>query len=307
MSVSLIAVFIPLLFMGGLVGRLFREFAVTLSIAVAISLVVSLTTTPMLCAKLLHSERGRAHGRAYMWIERGFNGLLAGYDRTLWWVLRHSAVVLTVLVATVVLNWYLFSIVPKGFFPQQDNGMMFAGIQASQSTSFQAMRQILADDMAIIQADPAIQSVVAFTGGGGSTNSARMFVALKPLSERKVTADQVIARLRPKFAHDARASLFMQAAQDIRVGGRGANAQYQYTLQGDDLEALNHWAPLLSARLQKERIIADVNPISRTPACRPAWTSTATPPRGSASPPAPSTRRSTTRSASARCRRCTPA
>ena len=259
MSVSLIAVFIPLLFMGGLVGRLFREFAVTLSIAVAISLVVSLTTTPMLCAKLLHSERGRAHGRAYMWIERGFQRLLAGYDRTLWWVLRHSAVVLTVLVATVVLNWYLFSIVPKGFFPQQDNGMMFAGIQASQSTSFQAMRQILADDMAIIQADPAIQSVVAFTGGGGSTNSARMFVALKPLSERKVTADQVIARLRPKFAHDARASLFMQAAQDIRVGGRGANAQYQYTLQGDDLEALNHWAPLLSARLQKERIIADVN------------------------------------------------
>jgi len=259
MSISLIAVFIPLLFMGGIVGRLFREFAVTLSVAVAISLVVSLTTTPMLCAKLLHSERGRKHGKAYWLVERAFNGLLSGYDRSLWWVLRHWAVMLAILFVTVGLNWYLFSLVPKGFFPQQDNGMMFAGIQASQSTSFQAMRQILADDEAIIRADPAIQSVVAFTGGGGSTNSARMFIALKPLSERKETADQVIARLRPKFAHDPRASLFMQAAQDIRVGGRGSNAQYQYTLQGDDLDGLNHWAPLLTARLQKERIIADVN------------------------------------------------
>jgi multidrug efflux pump len=260
MSLSLIAVFIPLLFMGGLVGRLFREFAVTLSVAVAISLVVSLTTTPMLCAQLLHSERGRKHGKAYAMVERAFNGLLAGYDRSLWWVLRHSAVVLTILVITVVMNWYLFSIVPKGFFPQQDNGMMFAGIQASQATSFQSMRKILADNEAIIRADPAVQSVVAFTGGGGSTNSARMFIALKPLAERHgQTADQVIARLRPKFAHDPRAGVFMQAAQDIRVGGRGSNAQYQYTLQGDDLEALNHWAPLLTARLQKERVIADVN------------------------------------------------
>jgi multidrug efflux pump len=259
MSLSLIAVFIPLLFMGGIVGRLFREFAVTLSIAVAISLVVSLTTTPMLCAKLLHSERGMKHGRAYQLVENAFNSLLTGYDRSLWWVLRHPALVLTILFVTVGANWYLFTIVPKGFFPQQDNGMMFAGIQASQSTSFQAMRRILAEDEAIIRADPAIESVVAFTGGGGSTNSARMFIALKPLSERKETADQVIARLRPKFAHDPRASLFMQAAQDIRVGGRGSNAQYQYTLQGDDLDALNHWAPLLTARLQKEKVIADVN------------------------------------------------
>jgi multidrug efflux pump len=260
MSLSLIAVFIPLLFMGGLVGRLFREFAVTLSVAVAISLVVSLTTTPMLCAQLLHSERGKKHGKAYAMVERAFNALLAGYDRTLWWVLRHSAVVLTILAITVGLNWYLFSIVPKGFFPQQDNGMMFAGIQASQATSFQAMRKILADNEAMIRADPAVQSVVAFTGGGGSTNSARMFIALKPLAERNwQTADQVIARLRPKFAYDPRASVFMQAAQDIRVGGRGSNAQYQYTLQGDDLDALNHWAPLLTARLQKERVIADVN------------------------------------------------
>jgi multidrug efflux pump len=259
MSLSLIAVFIPLLFMGGIVGRLFREFAVTLSVAVAISLVVSLTTTPMLCARLLHSEKGRRHGRAYSWTEDAFESLRRGYDHSLGWALRHWIVTLAMLLVTIGLNWYLFAIVPKGFFPQQDNGMMFAGIQASQSTSFQAMRQILEDDVAIIRADPAIQSVVAFTGGGGSTNSARMFIALKPLAERKLTADQVIARLRPKFAHDPRAGVFMQAAQDIRVGGRGSNAQYQYTLQGDNIDDLNHWGPLLTARLQKERVIADVN------------------------------------------------
>ena len=259
MSLSLIAVFIPLLFMGGIVGRLFREFAVTLSVAVAISLVVSLTTTPMLCARLLHSEKGRRHGRAYSWTEHAFEGLLRGYDRSLGWALRHWIVTLAILLVTIGLNWYLFTIVPKGFFPQQDNGMMFAGIQASQSTSFQAMRQILADDAAIIGADPGIESVVAFTGGGGSSNSARMFIALKPLAERKVSAEQVIARLRPKFAHDPRAGVFMQAAQDIRVGGRGSNAQYQYTLQGENIDDLNHWGPLLTARLQKERVIADVN------------------------------------------------
>jgi multidrug efflux pump len=264
MSVSLIAVFIPLLFMGGIIGRLFREFAVTLSVAVAISLVVSLTTTPMLCARLLHSEKGRRHGRAYSWTEHAFTGLLRGYDRSLSWALRHWIVTLAILLVTIGLNWYLFTIVPKGFFPQQDNGMMFAGIQASQSTSFQAMRQILADDVAIISADPGIESVVAFTGGGGSTNSARMFIALKPLAERKITADQVIARLRPKFAHDPRAGVFMQAAQDIRVGGRGSNAQYQYTLQGENIDDLNHWGPLLTARLQKERVIADVNADQQT-------------------------------------------
>ncbi len=264
MSLSLIAVFIPLLFMGGIVGRLFREFAVSLSVAVAISLVVSLTTTPMLCARLLHSEKGRRHGRAYSWTEHAFEGLLRGYDRSLGWALRHWIVTLAILLVTIGLNWYLFTIVPKGFFPQQDNGMMFAGIQASQSTSFQAMRQILADDAAIIGADPGIESVVAFTGGGGSTNSARMFIALKPLSERKVSAEQVIARLRPKFAHDPRAGVFMQAAQDIRVGGRGSNAQYQYTLQGENIDDLNHWGPLLTARLQKERVIADVNADQQT-------------------------------------------
>ncbi len=259
MSVSLVAVFIPLLFMGGLIGRLFREFAVTLSVAVAISLIVSLTTTPMLCARLLVDEHSRRHGRVYQWTERAFDRLVRGYDRSLGWALRHWAVTLTILFITIALNWYLFALVPKGFFPQQDNGLMFANIQASQGTSFQAMRQILTADVKTILQDPAIDSVVAFTGGGTTSNQARLFMALKPLSERRVPAEQVIARIRPKFAHDPRAVVILQAAQDIRVGGRGANAQYQYTLQGDDLNALNRWAPRLLARLQREPIIADVN------------------------------------------------
>ena len=259
MSVSLVAVFIPLLFMGGLIGRLFREFAVTLSVAVAISLIVSLTTTPMLCARLLVNEHSRRHGRVYQWTERAFDRLVRGYDRSLGWALRHWAVTLTILFITIALNWYLFALVPKGFFPQQDNGLMFANIQASQGTSFQAMRQILTADVKTILQDPAIDSVVAFTGGGTTSNQARLFMALKPLSERRVPAEQVIARIRPKFAHDPRAVVILQAAQDIRVGGRGANAQYQYTLQGDDLNALNRWAPRLLARLQREPIIADVN------------------------------------------------
>jgi len=259
MSVSLVAVFIPLLFMGGLIGRLFREFAVTLSVAVAISLIVSLTTTPMLCARLLVDEHSRRHGRVYQWTERAFDQLVRGYDRSLGWALRHWAVTLTILFITIALNWYLFALVPKGFFPQQDNGLMFANIQASQGTSFQAMRQILTADVKTILQDPAIDSVVAFTGGGTTSNQARLFMALKPLSERRVPAEQVIARIRPKFAHDPRAVVILQAAQDIRVGGRGANAQYQYTLQGDDLNALNRWAPRLLARLQREPIIADVN------------------------------------------------
>jgi len=259
MSASLVAVFIPLLFMGGLIGRLFREFAVTLSVAVAISLIVSLTTTPMLCARLLVNEHSRRHGRVYQWTERAFDRLVRSYDRSLGWALRHWAVTLTILLITIALNWYLFALVPKGFFPQQDNGLMSANIQASQGTSFQAMRQILTADVKTILQDQAIDSVVAFTGGGTTSNQARLFIALKPLSERRVSADEVIARIRPKFAHDPRAIVILQAAQDIRVGGRGANAQYQYTLQGDDLAALNRWAPRLLARLQREPVIADVN------------------------------------------------
>jgi multidrug efflux pump len=250
MSVSLIAVFIPLLFMGGLVGRLFREFAVTLSAAVAVSLVISLTTTPMLCARFLRRSRPA---------DDPFERLRAGYDRTLGWVLAHPGLTLTLLLFAVLLNGYLLVVVPKGFFPQQDNGLMTGTIQASQGTSFQAMRQILDEDVRRLRKDPAVDTVVAFTGGGTTANQARIFLSLRPRDERRVSADQVTARLRPAFAHDPRASLYLQAAQDIRVGGRLASGQYQYTLQGDDLDSLNTWAPRLASRLREEPFVADVN------------------------------------------------
>ncbi len=260
MSLSLIAVFIPLLFMGGLVGRIFREFAVTLSVAVAVSLVISLTTTPMLCARFLRS-RGRTAGSTGhdSGSTSAFDRLRAGYDRTLRWALAHTGVTLTCLLLTIALNWYLIAVVPKGFFPQQDNGLMMGTIQSAQGTSFQAMRQILSDDVAILLKDPAIDAIVAIRGSGSTSNQARLFLSLKPLAERRVSADQVIARLRPSFAHDPRASMYLQASQDIRVGGRSANAQYQYTLQGDDMSTVNEWAPKLVARLRRESVVADVN------------------------------------------------
>jgi multidrug efflux pump len=269
MSISLVAVFIPLLFMGGLVGRLFREFAVTLSVAVAVSLVISLTMTPMLCARFLRSAREtethRVSRRASVWqrlsraSDGGFDRLRAGYDRTLGWALAHAGITLTILLLTIALNAYLLGVVPKGFFPQQDNGLMMGTIQSSQGTSFQAMRQILDDVVQRLRRDPAIDTVVAFTGGGTTANQARLFISLKPREERRASADQVIARLRPAFLHDPRATLYLQAAQDIRVGGRLASGQYQYTLQGDDLRSLTTWAPRLAARLRDERLIADVN------------------------------------------------
>jgi len=257
MSLSLVAVFIPLLFMGGLVGRVFREFAVTLSVAVAVSLIISLTTTPMLCARFLHSasSTGSRFSRAS---DRAFERLRSGYDRTLGWALEHTTITLALLLSTVALNVYLLTIVPKGFFPQQDNGLMMGTVQASQGTSFQAMRQILDDAVQRLRRDPAIDTVVAFTGGGTTANQARLFISLKPRDAR-AGADQVIARLRPAFAHDPRANLYLQAAQDIRVGGRQASGQYQYTLQGDDLDSLTNWAPRLAARLRTEPLIADVN------------------------------------------------
>jgi multidrug efflux pump len=254
MSLSLIAVFIPLLFMGGLVGRVFREFAVTLSVAVAVSLVISLTTTPMLCARFLRPNAG-----GIQWSERAFDWLRRGYDRTLGWALSHTSVTMMLLLAVIALNGYLVAVVAKGFFPQQDNGLMMGNIQASQGTSYQAMRQIVDDDVNRLRRDPAIDSVVLIRGGGNTSNQARMFISLKPLDERGVHVDQVIARLRPVFAHDPRANVFFQASQDIRVGGRSANAQYQYTLQGDNLQALDEWAPRLVARLRKESVVADVN------------------------------------------------
>ena len=266
MSLSLVAVFIPLLFMGGLVGRLFREFAVTLSVAVAVSLVISLTTTPMLCARFLRRTSGNDHGslteaggQRARWSERTFERVRAGYDRTLGWALTYSGLTLTVLLLMVVLNWYLVAIVPKGFFPQQDNGLMMGTIQASSGTSFDQLRRIVADDIGVLRRDPAIQAVVAIVGGNTTANQARLFLSLEPRDRRKQAADAIIGRLRPAFAHDPRASVYLQAAQDIRVGGRIGSAQYQYTLQGDDLASLNTWGPRLVARLRRESLVADVN------------------------------------------------
>ena len=256
-STSLIAVFIPLLLMQGIVGRLFREFAVTLSIAIIVSMVISLTATPSMCAHLLkHQTR---HGRIYEATERGFNAVVAAYGRTLTVALRHWVVTLLVLVATVALNVFLFIHIPKGFFPQQDNGRMGASIVADQDTSFQAMNQTLLRVVQTIKKDPAVESVVGFTGGGGGYNTARMFVALKPLNERKISADGVINRLRPQLAHLPGASSYLQAAQDLRIGGRMGNAQYQYTLSGDNVQDLVEFGPKMLDALKQIPIIADVN------------------------------------------------
>jgi multidrug efflux pump len=254
MSVSLVAVFIPILLMGGVVGRLFREFAVTLTVAIGISLVVSLTTTPMMCATLLRSGPGRS-GRLARLGERGLARLVSGYEVSLAVLLRHPRSVLAVALLTVVVNGYLFVVVPKGFFPQQDTGRLSGTIQASQDTSFQAMQQKLNQVVAVISDDPAVDNVIGFTGGsggGGATvNTARMFVALKPRGERGgLTADQVITRLRGKLAAVPGAPTFLQAVQDLRVGGRASNAQYQYTLRGEDVAELNAWAPRVAERLR---------------------------------------------------------
>jgi multidrug efflux pump len=259
MSLSLIAVFVPILLMGGIVGRLFREFAVTLSIAILISMVISLTTTPMMCAFVLRRERhDRPRGRLYRGSEWVFNTALNFYGRTLRAALRAPMMVMLILLVTVCLNVFLFIQVPKGFFPQQDTGRMIGGIQADQSISFQLMRQKLRQFVGIIRADPAVESIVGFTGGG-QTNSGFVFVSLKPLGERKLSVDQVIGRLRGKLGEVAGARLFLQAVQDITVGGRQANAQYQYTLQGDSLKELYEWAPKVTAELEKIPILTEVN------------------------------------------------
>lgn len=257
MSTSLIAVFIPILLMGGIVGRLFREFAVTLSTAIAVSLMVSLTTTPMMCARFLRRERGE-HGRAYRAAERAFNGLYHSYDFCLKWVLRNQPAVLAVTLMTVALSIYLFVIVPKGFFPSQDTGRLSGNIQADQATSFAAMDAKMIAFEKIVQADPAIDTVTAFTGGG-SENTARMFAQLKPIGVRKVTADQVIARLRRKLAVIPGATLYLQSVQDVNVGGRMSNAQYQYTLQSENVSDLNYWAPVLMKEMAKIPELRDVN------------------------------------------------
>jgi multidrug efflux pump len=257
MSVSLIAVFIPILLMGGIVGRLFREFAVTISIAIMISLVVSLATTPMMCAMILRTDRD-GHGRFYRASERFFDWMLNGYRRTLTLALRHPRSIMLILLAVLGLNFYLYDIVPKGFFPQQDTGRLIGSIQADQSISFQLMQQKLTQFVNIVKNDAAVETVVGFTGGQ-QTNSGSIFASLRPLSERKMTADQVITRLRRELAVVPGATLFLQAVQDIRAGGRAGNAQYQFTLQGQTLAELNEWAPKITTALQNEPMLADVN------------------------------------------------
>ncbi|HEY3570724.1 MAG TPA: efflux RND transporter permease subunit [Thermoanaerobaculia bacterium] len=253
-SISLVAVFIPILLMGGIVGRLFREFAIVLSVAIAVSMVISLTATPMMCAVLLRSREKQKHGRLYRASERVFDRILRGYDHSLSWVLRHQFLVLLITLGTMAASVYLYIIVPKGFFPQQNNGRLMGSIQADQSSSFQAMQQRMARMVAIVQRDPAVDSVTSFTGGN---NSARMFVSLK--QGRKETADQVINRLRPQLSHEPGASLFLQAAQDLRVGGRQGNAQYQYSLQGDNTQELLEWAPRVQQKLRTLKQLVDVN------------------------------------------------
>jgi multidrug efflux pump len=258
MSVSLVAVFLPLLLMGGIVGRLLREFAVTLSVAVAVSLLVSLTLTPMMCARLLKKDHTAKQGFISALSERLFNAALQGYKNSLDVVLRHGVLTMLMLLVTICLNVYLYIIIPKGFFPQQDTGRISGAIQADQSISFQAMRHKLADFIAIVKRDPAVANVVGFIGGG-QRNGGFIFLSLKPHSERKESADQVIARLRPKLAREPGASLFLQPDQDIRMGGRQGNAQYQYTLQADDLKELQTWEPKIREALALIPGIADVN------------------------------------------------
>ena len=278
MSLSLVAVFIPILLMGGIVGRLFREFSITLSVAVLISLVVSLTTTPMMCSRLIRDpnqplrERtlGPALGRlrrayrAFLGsVERVFDSSLEIYTHSLRWALDNRGVVVLLLIATALFNAWLLIVIPKGFFPEQDTGRLIGGIQADQAISFQSMEGKLRQFVHIIQSDPAVDTVVGFTGGGsqggGQTNSGFCFVSLKPKSERSLSAAQVIARLRPKLNQVAGARLFLQSAQDIRVGGRQSNALYQYTLQADSVAELYKWAPKLSDALSHEPVLTDVN------------------------------------------------
>ena len=257
MTLSLVAVFIPLLLMGGLTGRLFREFAVTLAVSIGLSLIVSLTLTPMMCAYLLRHQPARSQRRA-----RGFGKMLLalqqGYGRSLNWVLGHSRWVLAVFLATIALNVWLYISIPKTFFPEQDTGRLMGFIQADQSISFQAMRGKLEDFMKIVREDPDVENVTGFTGGS-RTNSGSMFISLKPLSVRSDDAQKVIARLRARLAKEPGASLFLMAVQDIRVGGRQANASYQYTLLADDLAALRDWEPKIRAALAALPELADVN------------------------------------------------
>ncbi|MFZ0418494.1 MAG: efflux RND transporter permease subunit [Candidatus Sulfotelmatobacter sp.] len=249
-SISLIAVFIPLLMMGGIVGRLFREFAVTLSTAVFVSMIISLTTTPMMCAYLLRNERTEKHGRLYMASERFFDGTMSLYRRTLHWVLDHPAITLVVLFITIALNAVLIVKIPKGFFPVEDTGSITGSVRGPQDSSFPAMDDSIRQIGGVITKDPAVANVIAFTGGNGATNTGSLYVALKPLGERKSSAAQIISRLRPKLNRLPVASAFLQAVQDLRIGGRSSNAMYQYTIQSDTVEDLIKWGPTILNQMQ---------------------------------------------------------
>ena len=256
-SMSLVAVFIPILLMGGIVGRLFREFAITLSTAIIVSMVISVTTTPMMCAHLLKQpKKEEKHGLFYRTSESFFNGMLRGYRRSLEWVLENPGLTLVVLIMVVALNVVLMIRIPKGFFPQQDTGALVGGIQGPQDASFPVMNESIQALVRTVKADPAVANVVGYVGTG---NGGFMYVALKPLNERKISAPEIINRLRPKLNRMPVASVFLQAAQDLRIGGRGSNALYQYTIQSDNISDLTHWAPILLEQIKKLPGFQDVN------------------------------------------------
>jgi multidrug efflux pump len=258
-SVSLIAVFIPILMMGGIVGRLFREFAITLSTAIVVSMVISLTTTPTMCAYLLKQEQREEHGRLYRASEKFFSWMLETYRRSLVWALENWVLMLVILVFTIALNGVLIYRIPKGFFPQQDTGAIVGAVQGPQDSSFPAMDNSIRQLVGVIKSDPAVANVNAYTGGNGSSNTGFIYIALKPLNERKVSAAQIINRLRPKLNRLPVASAFLQASQDLRIGGRSSAALYQYTIQSDNVQDLSHWGPILLAEMKKLPGFQDVN------------------------------------------------
>ncbi|MFL6815690.1 MAG: efflux RND transporter permease subunit, partial [Bradyrhizobium sp.] len=258
-SISLIAVLIPLLLMGGIIGRLFREFAVTLGMTIFVSMLVSLTLTPMMASRFLRAHSETRHGRVYQWSERAFAAMLHSYERGLDRALRWSKTTLLIFFATLALSVYLFVIIPKGFFPQQDNGLITATSEAAQDISFSDMKRHQEELGRIVQADPAVATIAMFIGGGGSAlNTGRMYVTLKPRNERDATAQQIIARLRPKLEKVQGARLFMQAAQDVRLGGRPTRTQFEYTLQDANLSELNEWAPKILSKMKTLPELRDV-------------------------------------------------
>ena len=258
-SISLVAVFIPILLMGGIVGRLFREFAVTLATAIMVSMVISLTTTPAMCAHLLKAEQPGGHGRVYRWSEKFFSGMLWVYRQSLEWVLENPAFTIGILLLTIALNFFLIVRIPKGFFPQQDTGALVGAVRGPQDASFPFMNSSILQLVKVIKADPAVANVNAYTGGNGASNGGFIYIALKPLNERKIGAADVINRLRPKLNRLPVASAFLQAVQDLRIGGRSSNALYQYTIQADNIADLEHWGPLLLSNMMKLPGLQDVS------------------------------------------------